>query len=68
VFSFHDAPEIVCNLDNYRDIFHYSGEINFQILQAFESGDHEITQENYEEYCSNVREFYLNYDYDAMFE
>lgn len=68
VFSFQDAPEIVCNLDNYRDIFHYSGEINSRILQAFESGDHEITQENYEEYCSNVREFYLNYDYDAMFE
>lgn len=27
----------------------------------------ELTENNYEAYCAEMREFYLNYDYDALY-
>lgn len=68
LFSFQTQTDIICNLDNYKDTIHYSPEINSYILSCMKSGENEITYENYEEYCLKVREFYMNYDYDKLFE
>ena len=67
VYSFFDDFDLITDLDNYKDINHYREEINSYILQSIKNGGHELTLENYEEYCTKVRDFYTTYDYDAIF-
>ena len=68
LFSFTTEYDIICDLDNYKDIWHYSEDINSQILVWMSEGTHELTRENYLEYCGEEYDFYINYDYDALFE
>ena len=68
LYSFYDEHEMVCNLDNYKDIAHYSEEINEQILEWMANGEYRLTKENYEEHFTNMKEYYGNYDYDSIFE
>lgn len=68
LFSFETEYEMICNLDNYKDPHHYSEDINSQILIWMKEGKHELAKENYKEYCSCIRDFYTNYDYDSLFE
>lgn len=58
---------MICNLDNYKDITHYSAEINSQILAWMHDGIHEITKDNVVQYYDNVVHFYTTYDYDSLF-
>lgn len=68
VYSFFTEYDVICNLDNYKDIAHHSGAVNSQILQWMKEGKHELTYDNYEQYCQQEWDFYMNYDYDAMFK
>lgn len=68
LFSFYTEYGMICNLDNYKDIKHYSEDINSQILLWMKEGTHELTEENYKEYCSQVRAFYESFDYERLFE
>lgn len=63
VFCFYDDTDVITNLDNYSDLQHYSGEVSDMILRAMESGEHELTRDNYKEYFESVKEYYMNYDY-----
>jgi hypothetical protein len=67
LYSFLDATDITCNLDNYKDIAHYGENINSYILQSMSSGKHRLTQENYRTYCDFVWDFYTKYDYSSLF-
>lgn len=67
VFAFLDCYDIICDLDNYMDTSHYGPWVNSMILESMSTGEHEITEENLHDYCAEVKEFYLNYDYDAVF-
>lgn len=68
IFSFFTDYETITNPDNYKDMGHHSGKINSQILQWMSEGQYELTKENYEAYCDEVYDFYMKYDYDALFE
>ena len=68
VFSFFTEYDTICNLDNYKDIAHHSGALNSQILEWMKESRGELTYDNYEEYCEEEWDFYMNYDYDALFE
>lgn len=68
VFAFNTQYDVICNADNYRDVAHHSGAVNSQILQWLHDGVGELTYDNYEDYCEEEWNFYMNYDYDAMFE
>ena len=68
VFSFNTAYETICDANNYRDVAHHREEVNSQILQGMKEGRYEITTDNYEAYCEEEREFFLNYDYEALFQ
>lgn len=68
LFSFFEVEELICNLENYKDILHYSGEINSQILHWMKDGEHQLTKDNYINHWDTVLDFYNNYDYDALFE
>lgn len=68
LFSFFTEYGMICDLNNYKDILHYREEINSQVLRWMKEGTHELTRENYQEYCSQMKEFYQNYDYDSLFQ
>lgn len=67
LFSFLDRYEIVCDLNNYKDIAHYGEDINTQMLHWMKNGAHQLTKDNYLQYWNANRDFYLGYDYDALF-
>ncbi|MBR0091379.1 MAG: hypothetical protein IJP92_06750 [Lachnospiraceae bacterium] len=82
VFSYNTDPDIIANLDNYKDMLHYGEWINSLMLRdmagaAGLSGEtgtvsagipafHEITKENAEDYFRREREFLTGYDYAAI--
>lgn len=68
LYSFSNNFDLVCNLDHYKDVFHYSADINSQILRWIHDGEYRLTKENYEDYLAQITEFYSNYDYDVIFE
>ena len=67
LFSFYDEFDMICDLNNYKDILHYSEQINSKILRWMYEGKHLLTKDNYEEYCHASRDYYLNFDYDSLF-
>lgn len=67
LFSFFGVTDLICDLSNYMDIAHYSGDINSRILQWMKQDEHRLTKENYEAHWDSVLEFYKSYDYDNLF-
>jgi len=68
LFGFADREEIVTDLSLYKDVVHFDESVNSKILEFMSMGVGQLTEENYEEYMKRVREFYLNYDYDSIYE
>lgn len=68
LYNFFDQYDVVCNPDYYCDDGHYSAEINSRILEWIASDIGLITKENYLEKLTQERDFYLNYDYDSIYE
>lgn len=68
LFAFDDEFDMVCNMDNYMDVIHYSEEINGQILNWIANGKHELTGENLDSYFQAIEDFYTAYDYDSLYE
>lgn len=68
LYSFFNKYDLICNLDKYRDLTHYSEDVNSQILKWIKNDEYLITKENKDGYLKEEREFYLSYDYDAIFE
>lgn len=67
LFSFFTNEKLICDLGNYKDLRHYSGNVNSWILDWIKDGRYEVTRDNYQDYCEKERDFLLNYDYDALF-
>lgn len=68
LFSFMDEFELIEDMSRYKDYIHYDSAVNDWMLQCMASGEHELTAENYEDYCLRMREYFTAYDYDALFE
>ena len=66
--------EIICSittkndrrikLDNYKDYSHYLEKINEYIAEKMKRESKLLNKDNYKEYFSNAREFFMNYNYD----
>lgn len=65
--AFSTEKDIICNLDNYKDYTHYSEKINEYIAEEMKKESKILDKENYKEYFSNAREFFMNYNYDEIF-
>ena len=65
--SFATRYEWTEDLEQYKDIYHHSAEINSGILQKMQLGEDLLTWENYEEHWQTVLEHYLNFDYDTYY-
>lgn len=68
LYSFFTNYELICDLNNYTDVVHYSENVNSKILNWIKNDEYEITNDNKEEYIQEERKFYLKYDYDSIFE
>lgn len=67
LFSFFNNHELICNLNNYVDEAHYTGNISSQILIWMKEGEYELTEDNYRDYLADIRDFYGHYDYESIF-
>lgn len=67
LFSFFNVYDMICDLDNYKDIAHYGENVNSQILHWMSEGTYELTKENYMQYLTEISDFYTNYPYDELF-
>lgn len=67
LYNFFNHYEVVCNADYYRDKEHYIAEINTRILEWLTTDADLITKDNYRKRLEEEKEFYLNYDYESLF-
>lgn len=56
VYFFQAEADIVCNLDYYMDMVHYSPDINQYMLDCMVAGDRRLTAENWQEELERMRE------------
>ncbi len=68
LFAFDDREDIVTDLSLYKDMAHYGEAVNSMLLKAMANGEGLITKDNMKDYMDQVRNFYLNYDYDSIYE
>lgn len=66
LYAFCDDFELVCDLDNYKDYLHYGEWVNSWILECLKKEEHLLTQDSYNAYLENIRDFYSSYDYEAL--
>ncbi len=55
VYYFQNNRDIICNLDNYMDMIHYSPEVNQFMLEQMQAGSCRLTEENWEEILADMR-------------
>lgn len=68
VFGWNDQYEMICNLDHYKDLWHYSGSVNSQMLRWMREDYGLLTKNSYEDYFSRCADFYKNYHYDSIYQ
>ena len=68
LYNFNDQYEVITDLNNYRDKEHYSAKINSKILEWIAAGEGLVTKENYQKRLETEKQYFLNYDYESIFE
>lgn len=68
LFSFNTVPEIVADLNNYKDITHYADWVNSRILRYMHDEKYRLTAENYRDYIAQELEFYTTFNYESLNE
>lgn len=68
LFSFLDDFELANDFGRFKDYIHYDSEVNSWMLRCMASGEHELTQANYADYCARMYDYLSSYDYGALFE
>lgn len=68
LYGFADREDIVTDLSLYKDVAHYGESVNSLVLQCMAADQGRLTSDNYKDYMKRVRDFYMNYDYDSIYE
>lgn len=58
VYYFQSDKDIICNLDNYMDVVHFSPEINQYMLNSILSNEYQVTEESVDETIDEMRQVY----------
>lgn len=66
LYSFSNNYELVCELDNYKDQAHFGPWVNAKILNWMRYDMYRLTTDNYMAYIEDIRNFYMNYDYEIL--
>ena len=56
VYCFQNQASIVCDLDNYMDMVHYSPQINQYMLERMAAGEDRVTAENKDQIMAQMRD------------
>lgn len=56
LYYFQSDTNIICNLDNYMDMIHYSPQINQYMLDSMVSGKYQVTTENLSQTLTDMKE------------
>jgi hypothetical protein len=67
VYDFQDIKSITHNYKNYRDITHYSMDIDTQIIEYIKQNRHLITKNNMDYKVDNLRDQIENYNIDDFY-
>ncbi len=67
LYNFNNRYDLILDFDNYRDKEHYGAHVNSWILQWLADGEGLVTLDNYEELLEQERQYFLNYDYEEIF-
>ena len=68
LYSFFDKTDLICNFDYYQDILHYVNDVNDMIMEWIYKGEGRLTKENYMDIINWEKDYYMNYDYDSLYE
>lgn len=68
VFSFFDQTDLITNTDNYCDVAHYSPAVSSQLMAWMAQGVGEKTPDNIDSYFEAEYDYYMNYDYDSIYQ
>lgn len=68
LYSFFNKTDLICDLNYYRDNIHYVNDINDAILLWITNGIGKVTKDNYKELIQMEYNFYLNYNYDSLYQ
>lgn len=55
IYDFQIASEITYNLDNYKDITHYSDKINYWMVEKISKNEYLISEQNINQYTNDLR-------------
>lgn len=66
VYYFQDEKEYITNLGNYRDLCHYTPEMNRYIFECVRDGSHVIDVNNYQEKVDEMSRFADSFDYESL--
>lgn len=67
LYSYNTMTELTTDLSNYKDSLHYGEWVNSDILRWMKEGVGELTEENYQDYLAEEKEFYLGFEYNTLF-
>lgn len=68
LYSFARETKITGNLELFRDKEHYVAEVNDLILTWIAEDYGRVTRENYQDLIRWEYDYYMNYDYDRLYE
>lgn len=68
LYNFYEQYDVITDVNNYRDKEHYAAWINSQILEWISEDVGLVTKENYQEKLEKQVQYYMNYDYDSIYE
>ncbi len=68
VFDFQDRMDLIGNLDDFRDIYHFSPKISSYVVQAVARDEGRITPQNVDERIARLRQIALGADKKKIFE
>ncbi len=66
IYYFQYEPDMIINLENYRDECHHRPEYNRYMFECIRDGRNLMTLENYEEFFGKMYEFAKKYPYEEM--
>jgi hypothetical protein len=66
LYSFNTNFDLTTSLDDYCDECHHADWINTKILGWLHDGTGQLTEDNYQDYISEERDYYLSYDYNSL--
>lgn len=68
LYGYLDRADIVTDFDRFKDLTHFDERTNNEFLKLMAEDEGLITSDNMSDYMKRVRDLYMDYDYDRIFE